>query len=242
MPNTAQKNSAKPHLKKFIANLNLWLVVPAALSLMVPIWAQNQLGTGLAEPSMPTPELPDTNQAWQVRQQHAIAAAEEAMKKMPNAKTTAIAPNQLGSGDRIRLTVFGEEDLSGEFEIDNTGSLALPLVGEVKAKGLTQRELEQTVTKTLSQGYLVNPRVNVEVLSFRPFFILGEVQKPGSYAYVNNLTVINAVALGGGYTTRAKTGRAKIRRATDATRKEEWVTEDALVFPGDVIEIQERFF
>jgi protein involved in polysaccharide export with SLBB domain len=106
---------------------------------------------------------------------------------------------------------------------------------------MTPRDLEKKIAGILEQGYLKNPRVNVEVLNFRPFFILGEVNKPGSYPYSNDMSVINAVALGGGYTTRAKTGQVKIRRAT-TPEKEEWVGEDAAVYPGDAIRVDERFF
>jgi protein involved in polysaccharide export with SLBB domain len=224
------------HLVMLTALLAGSVVLPAN-----GVWAQSDFKVGLADTQVPV-SAGSANPEWSQKQREAAAAAEAALKQAPVAKKDGIAPNQLGPGDKIRLTVFGEEDLSGEFEIDNTGSLALPLVGEVKARGLTQRELEQAITKTLNAGYLVNPRVNVEVLNFRPFFILGEVQKPGSYPYVNDLTVINAVALGGGYTTRAKTGQVKVRRASNPNRDEEWVSEDKPVYPGDVIQVEERFF
>lgn len=181
-----------------------------------------------------------SNPQWEAQQKAAEAAA-NAATGAPSTSNN-VAPGQLGPGDKVKLTVFGEEDLSGEFEIDSTGSLALPLVGEVPATGLTPRELEKKITKTLETGYLVNPRVNVEVLNFRPFFILGEVNKPGSYPYVNDLTVINAVATAGGYTPRAKTEQVKLRRATDPSRAENWVGEDTKVYPGDVIRVDERFF
>lgn len=177
---------------------------------------------------------------WEAQQKAAEAAAASAMASAD--PSSSVAPGQLGPGDKIRVTVFGEEDLSGDFEIDSTGSLAMPLVGEVPVRGLTPRELESKLTKVLDGGYLVNPRVNIEVLNFRPFFILGEVNKPGSYPYVNDLSVINAVAMAGGYTTRAKTGQVKIRRANDPKREENWVTEDVKVFPGDVLRVEERFF
>jgi polysaccharide export outer membrane protein len=180
--------------------------------------------------------------AWQAQQKAVEAAALAAIDRVAADPSSVVAPGQLGPGDKVRLAVFGEEDLSGEFELDNTGSLALPLVGEVPAKGLTARELERKLTDILSKGYLVNPRVNIEVMNFRPFFILGEVNKPSSYPYVNDLTVINAVAMAGGYTPRAKTGQVKIRRANDPSRTEAIVPEDTKVFPGDVIRVEERFF
>lgn len=179
--------------------------------------------------------------AWQDQQKAAEVAAAEALKT-PSQPSKGIQPGQVGPGDKLKLTVFGEEDLSGQFEIDTTGSLALPLVGEVKATGLTPRELEKKLTDVLSKGYLVNPRVNIEVMNFRPFFILGEVSKPGSYPYVNDMTVINAIALGGGYTPRAKTGQVKLRRADDPSHTETWVNEETKIYPGDVIQVDERFF
>lgn len=171
-------------------------------------------------------------------------AAEEAAAAalQAPATTTSVAPGQLAPGDKVRMTVFGEEDMSGEFEIDSTGALAVPLVGEVQAKGLTPRDLEKRVAAKLNEGYLVNARVNIEVLNFRPFFILGEVNKPGSYPWANDMTVINAVALGGGYTPRAKVGSVTLRRANDPERNEVVVPEETKIFPGDVIRVEERFF
>ena len=86
----------------------------------------------------------------------------------------------LGTGDKVRVTVFGEENLSGEFEIDSTGKISMPLVGDVRIGGLPPRDAEKAIADTLSQGYLANPRVNVEVLNYRPFYIIGEVNTPGS--------------------------------------------------------------
>lgn len=197
--------------------------------------------TGLSGDKAPVSPASDHDADWQARQASTAAAASKAMDASKNSSST-VAPGHLAAGDKVKLTVFGEEDLSGEFEIDNTGSLALPLVGEIPARGLTPRELEKRITDSLSKGYLVNPRVNIEVLNFRPFFILGEVNKPGSYPYVNDLTVINAVALGGGYTARAKTGKVLIIRANDPEHKERYATEDEKVYPGDAVRVEERFF
>ncbi|NTU77274.1 MAG: hypothetical protein HGA90_05615, partial [Alphaproteobacteria bacterium] len=91
----------------------------------------------------------------------------------------------LCTGDRVRLTVYGEDDLSGEYEVNSTGRVALPLVGNIDAANRTVREFEEVVRAQLNKGYLKNPRVSAQVASYRPFFILGEVAKPGNYAYVN---------------------------------------------------------
>jgi len=152
------------------------------------------------------------------------------------------AAYRLGSGDKVRVTVFNEKDLSGEYDVNDQGLVALPLIGQVRVGGLTIADAQQVITDHYGKNYLVNPRVTVEVLNYRPFFILGEVKSPGSYPYVNGMTVVNAIALAGGYTPRANKGRVSIKHATDATGREETAQEDAPVLPGDVIRVPERFF
>jgi protein involved in polysaccharide export with SLBB domain len=110
----------------------------------------------------------------------------------------------------------------------------------MQAKGSTPRQLEKKLAQQLSQGYLLDPKVSVEVLNYRPFYILGEVKTPGSYPYVNGMNVLNAVALAGGYTYRAKTDGALLQRAREAEQKK--VAPDAAVYPGDTIKIEERYF
>lgn len=149
----------------------------------------------------------------------------------------------LGSGDKVRVTVFGETDLSGEYEIDGSGVVAFPLVGEVMAAGGTARKLEKSIAAKLRDGFLKNPTVSIEVLSYRPFFILGEVKRPGSYPYKNGLTVLNAVAMAGGYTYRAKSNLWVLTRGNDKKwQKREITAGDFSVQPGDTIFIPERFF
>jgi polysaccharide export outer membrane protein len=149
----------------------------------------------------------------------------------------------LGSGDKVRVTVFGELDLSGEYQVDGSGVLAFPLVGEVRAAGGTARNLENEIAKKLSSGYLKNPTVSVEVLTYRPFFILGEVKQPGSYPYKNGLNVLNAVAMAGGYTYRAKSNVWVITRSGDKEFQDREIRNgDFTVLPGDTIVIPERFF
>lgn len=148
---------------------------------------------------------------------------------------------RLGSGDKIRLVVFRHEDLSGEFTLDGAGNFAMPLIGEVQAYNLTTRELEQRIADKLKDGYLVDPQVSVEVLSYRPFYILGEVKQPGSYQYVNGMTVLNAVALAGGFTYRAKQSNFLLQRGGSNSQTRE-VSGDTPLLPGDIVTVQERFF
>jgi polysaccharide export outer membrane protein len=148
----------------------------------------------------------------------------------------------LGSGDKVKITVFGHEDLSGEFEVDGSGNISLPLIRNVPAQGRTLAQLEQAIIDRLVPDFLKNPSVSVEVLNYRPFYIFGEVKEPGSYPYVNGMTVVNAIALAGGYTYRARENKVKIVRGNDPSKAPQPATHDTLVLPGDVIEVPERFF
>ena len=147
-----------------------------------------------------------------------------------------------GSGDKLRITIFGHDDLSGDFLVDGSGYIALPLIGKIKAGDSTSREIELAIISKLKPDYLKNPRVGVEILNYRPFYILGEVKNPGSYPYVDGMTVINAIALSGGYTYRGRENKLLIIRAKDPERKKQPADHDTVVLPGDVIEVPERFF
>ena len=147
----------------------------------------------------------------------------------------------LGVGERLRVTVFNEPDLSGEFEVSSTGTVSLPLIGEVQAAHNTLGTLQGLIATRLADGYVRTPHVNVEVLNYRPFFILGEVMKPGSYTYANGMSVVNAVALAGGYTYRADRDGVTLKHGESGS-KEEGVNETAPVVPGDIINVPERFF
>jgi protein involved in polysaccharide export with SLBB domain len=148
----------------------------------------------------------------------------------------------LGAGDRLRITVYNEADLSGEYEVNGQGLVSVPLVGQVKVIGMTTAEAQALLTQKYGKDYLVNPSVTIEVLNYRPFFIIGEVNHPGSYPYQNGMTVINAVALAGGYTARANHDRIKVKHSSDKSSEGLDVKEDTTVLPGDVIEVAERFF
>lgn len=147
----------------------------------------------------------------------------------------------LGVGDKLRITVYGETDLSGEFQVSSTGMVSMPLIGETRAQGTTVSKLKSSITAKLMDGYLKDPKVSMEVLNYRPFFIVGEVMKPGSYDYQNGMSVINAVALAGGYTYRADKDDITIKRG-GKNGKPEKVKEDTTVGAGDVVTVPERFF
>lgn len=149
---------------------------------------------------------------------------------------------RLGAGDKIRLIVFKEPDLSGEFDVDGNGVMSFPLIGQVSAKNLTVRQLEEKVAEKFRKGYLRDPKVSIEVLNYRPFFILGEVKKGGEYPFKAGLTVRDAVAMAGGYTYRANDRKVFIRRANTEVEETHSLSKKVLVNPGDNVRVPERFF
>jgi protein involved in polysaccharide export with SLBB domain len=158
------------------------------------------------------------------------------------APTDPIYSYQLGAGDKIRLIVFGELALSGEFTINGEGKLSLPLIGEIAAVGLTASQVQEKIETALLEGYLKDPKVNVEVLTFRPYYIYGEVIKPGEYPYSNGMTIDKAVATASGYTYRADKKRAYVKHASEEKESSVDLKEQILVKPGDTIRIGERYF
>jgi protein involved in polysaccharide export with SLBB domain len=165
---------------------------------------------------------------------------------LPVAAQTAAALNEtyrLGAGDKVHISVYGQTDLSGDFTVDGGGTVQLPLIGQVKAIGLTVREFESAITDALRAGeYLKDPKVSVEVANYRPFYIIGEINKPGEYPYVNDMTVLNAVALAGGFTFRADDSEVFIRRHGSATEQKFPADPTTRVEPGDIVRVGERFF
>ncbi|THD77659.1 MAG: polysaccharide export protein [Phenylobacterium sp.] len=160
--------------------------------------------------------------------------AEEAVRKVPE--------YHLGSGDKIRVITFGEQELTGEFFVSGDGKVSLPLIGDLDALGLTVPEFQHRVELALKQGYLKEPRVSVEVLTYRPFYILGEVKNPGTYPYTNGLTVMNAVATAGGFTYRANIHKVYIKRQDTKDETSYRLDPTTPVAPGDTIRIAERLF
>jgi protein involved in polysaccharide export with SLBB domain len=164
------------------------------------------------------------------------------------AGTAQVAPGQvpdyqLGAGDRVRVNVFGEEELSGEFLVSSRGTVALPLIGEVKADGLTLDAFSASVQEKLVASDMVRtPRVSTDVVAYRPFYILGEVSTPGQYPYAIGMTVTKAVATAGGFTYRANSNTVYVTREGNTREQALPVTASTWIGPGDTIRIGERTF
>lgn len=157
-------------------------------------------------------------------------------------QTPINAPYQLASGDRLRIIVFGQDNLSNSYSVDGAGNIALPLVGLVRAQGLTTAQLARLVEDRLRQGFLRDPSVSVEVEAYRPFFVLGEVTTAGQYPFVNGMTVQNAIAVAGGFTPRGAEDSVDLTRMVDGQPLTASVPLTFAVRPGDTIQVRERFF
>jgi polysaccharide biosynthesis/export protein len=148
----------------------------------------------------------------------------------------------LGPNDRVRVKVYGEPDITGEYEVDTNGQISVPLAGHIGAEGLTTKQLERAIAAALAKGIVRDPRVNVEVALYRPYYILGEVKKSGEYPYRLGLTVMDAVATAGGFTYRANEGKVFLRHAGDHAEQAVSLDSPVPVFPGDNIRVPERYF
>ncbi len=148
----------------------------------------------------------------------------------------------LGTGDKIHLTVFDEADLSGDFMVDGSGFVRLPLIGQVRAAGYTPPQLEAAVAAALAKGYLRAPRVSIEVTTYRPFYVVGAVGRPGEYPYVNHMTVLNAIAIAGGFLPSAVESVVYIRPQGAAQEYKINTDSAAVIHPGDVVRVETTFF
>ncbi len=151
-------------------------------------------------------------------------------------------PYTLDSGDKLRVVVFGQDGLTNSYSVDAAGSITMPLIGAVPARGLTPAALSNAIAAKLRQGYIREPHVAVEIETYRPFFILGEVTYPGQYPYVANMTVETAVAIAGGYTPRAFRTQVEISRSSGGQTIRRTVPAGTPVRPGDTITVKERWF
>jgi polysaccharide export outer membrane protein len=160
---------------------------------------------------------------------------------VPLSPLPTLADYRLGTGDELRVNVFGEPDLTGVYVVGSGGTIAFPLVGEVDATSLSVAEFGVELQAKLA-GFIRQPIVSVEVTNYRPFFILGEVAQPGTYPYSARLTVPNAVATAGGFTYRANTRRVFIKHANEESERAYELTTTTPVLPGDTVRIVERRF
>jgi polysaccharide biosynthesis/export protein len=176
----------------------------------------------------------------------ALATSSVSPGFMASAQQQLAAPTAgtylLGPNDRVRVKVYGEPEITGEYEVDVNGQISVPLAGHIGAEGLTTKQLERAITSALAKGIVRDPRVNVEVALYRPYYILGEVKKSGEYPYRLGLTVMDAIASAGGFTYRANESKVYLRRAGANAEEATSLDSPVPVFPGDNIRVPERYF
>jgi protein involved in polysaccharide export with SLBB domain len=171
-----------------------------------------------------------------------LALASPAMAAGYPSPADGAADYRLGTGDKVRVTVFGETELGGEFQIDATGFVRLPMIGQVRAGGLTARDVESGIRTALADGYINDPRVSVEVTTYRPFYIVGEVLKPGEYPYANGMTASTAVAVAGGFTPKAIESAVYVRHLGENVEHKLAANDATPISPGDVIRVDSTTF
>jgi protein involved in polysaccharide export with SLBB domain len=172
----------------------------------------------------------------------ACATGAPAMAQGSAAPVPHVSEYRLGPGDKLRVAVFGREELTGEFTIGAQGRISYPLIGEVEAAGHTVPEFSANLTEQLRSGYVRDPILSVEVAEYRPFYILGEVNRPGAYPYTPGMTVMGAVATAGGFTYRANSRRAFIQRPGETSERSVQLTSSTVIQAGETIRIPERLF
>lgn len=155
---------------------------------------------------------------------------------------TQVQDYTMGVGDKMEITVYNQEKLSGDFTVNSVGDIAFPLLESVRAEGLTTKELEESIKAALTPKYINDPKVSVQLVKRRDIYILGEVNKPGKYEYIPNMTLLEAVATAEGYTPRAAEKSAEIRRKN---KDQVIIFEggvDNVLMPGDTVIIKRRLF
>ncbi len=172
-----------------------------------------------------------------------FAGCSSNLQPLPSA--SGVTEYTLGAGDEVRVITFGDDKLTAQFHVSDDGTIAMPLLGNVKAASMTPTQLSQEITHQLTvKQLLVNPSVSVEILNYRPIFVLGEVTRPGQYPYQPGMTVIQAVSMAGGYTYRAITDQADVvrKQGNEGHPIEGLASKNSVLEPGDVVNIQERVF
>jgi polysaccharide export outer membrane protein len=171
-----------------------------------------------------------------------LLAGVAATPALPDADPAALQGYRLGAGDRLAVTVYGEDKLGGPMTIDPEGGITLPLAGRIAAEGKTIAELTEAIRSALAAGYLRQPSVAVQVLTYRPYYVLGEVNKPGQYEFSKGLTVLDAIATAAGFTYRARKGAVFVTHRGQDSELRLAATPSLMVVPGDTIRVGERYF
>jgi len=204
-------------------------------------------GTAYARPAYPAQATADSGGAISALRASLAASPREAYAAATPAAYTGSpaphdAPYRLDAGDKLRVVVYGQEGLTNTYAIDAGGAITMPLIGAVAARGKTPAGLATEISAKLRNGYIREPSVAVEVETYRPFFILGEVAAPGQYPYVPNMSVESAVAIAGGFSPRARRDSVTLTHADASGARRTVVPLGTAIGPGDTVLVSERWF
>jgi protein involved in polysaccharide export with SLBB domain len=183
--------------------------------------------------------------AWIVTLIGALAVAGSALAPAvaQELQETLVLPDyRVGIGDRLKISVYNADKLGGEYLVGGDGKISLPVVGRVMVGGLTLEGIAELLSTRFADGYLLNPKVTVDIAAYRPVYILGEVQRPGQYPYVEGMTIYQLVAQAGGFTYRANRRTVRLRREGDDDENKYAVVSASEIRPGDTVVILERYF
>jgi protein involved in polysaccharide export with SLBB domain len=187
-----------------------------------------------------------TSRGWVVLALGLVASGCSSVERMTESEQKQVLADsqspKLQAGEKVRVTVYGEGSLSGDYQIDPSGFVSLPLAGNILAAGLTRDGLEQALAESYRSKYLKNPKVTVSVAEFRPFYIVGEIEHPGSYPYTSGLNALSAIAIAGGTTYRASRSTILIQHTGESALKEYAFDSSVPILPGDIIRIPQRYF
>ena len=215
---------------KFISNVII------AFSGLIALWALSSCAIATTTSST----LQQTNSI------DPTALHQSLQSNIPNPECPSVTNDtsyRVGTDDEIIITVYNEDNLSNKYTIPNSGTINMPLIGETALSGCSLKQIEQLLFDKYTDGYLVNPNISVSISQYRPFYIIGEVREPGSYDYIVDMNIVQAVALAGGFTYRANKKNAKILKGQSNNKPVyENAAIESKVRPGDVIFIKERFF
>jgi polysaccharide export outer membrane protein len=211
-----------------------------------PIYAQPQVQQQVQQPYVMQYNPPQYAAPQYAQPQYAAPPYGQGGPYVPAPYGYAYAPSEqpytLDSGDRLRIVVFGQDGISNSYTVDAGGNVNLPLIGVVPARGYATQQLSQAISERLKQGYVREPHVSVEVETYRPFFILGEVTNPGQYPYVANMTAETAVAIAGGFAPRANKSKVQLTRNAPGQQMHGDVPLAFALRPGDTVVVKERWF
>lgn len=170
------------------------------------------------------------------------ASAAGPIARADAAAARAESAYQVGTGDRLKVSVYNAEKLSGEYSVGGDGKIAFPMIGRIAVAGLTLEEVGQLLTQRLADGYLLNPNVSVDMVAYRSVFILGEVSKPGQYPYAEGMTIYQLVAQAGGFSYRANRRTVRLRHEGEVKEHKYSISNGSPVKPGDTVVILQRYF